>query len=250
MSVVLELARRRALAFVLAMIGAALFFVFIIRTEDTRQDQGELRERVVRVEAKTPCVELTTRECALKLLAALSPEDRREFLSRDVRREVAREIERTQRGRIRERVERAEPNAEGTRTAPVTPSPSSGGEAESVPGISPEGEISPDTDSPSTEGGDSGSGGPQGPSSGPSSEREPDPSASVQPAPGVSDSPAPEAPQPTPSTPGKPGLPIDLDEDNPLIDLPDVDVPPVGPIDLPPIKVPSIPCIETVVTKC
>lgn len=71
------------------ILGLAVVLVFF-RGEDTRV-------RVIRVEADTPCLNLTTRQCALKLLDSLSKEERERFLESRTDRELRRAIDRLER---------------------------------------------------------------------------------------------------------------------------------------------------------
>lgn len=125
----LEYIRSRPFALIGAFLGVAVVLLFF-RGEATRNQQTDLKDRIVRIEASSPCVKLTTRECAIKLLNSLSARDRKRFLRKELRAAIRREVRRVQRIQIRRLREAAGSNA------PVFFPPAT--RREPTPGSSPE----------------------------------------------------------------------------------------------------------------
>lgn len=129
--------QRRQFAIVGALLGAIIFVVLVWRQEDTRtiatgsrtkivKVQGELRtfKTETRVEfRRSPCSDLTTSQCAKKLLLALPAAERERIVVtpqviRDLDRRIGRELIRRERRRAaRERRARARKRAAERRAA-------------------------------------------------------------------------------------------------------------------------------------
>lgn len=68
--------RTRPLAIICSIIGAAIFVTFFVR-QDTINNNINKIQRQYKVQARTPCIGLTVRQCAKLLLAQLTPQERK-----------------------------------------------------------------------------------------------------------------------------------------------------------------------------
>lgn len=124
MSVVVDIyawMRRRPAAMAGLAIGAVLFAFLFARNEQTRSRQGDIVNRIVRIEANSPCTKLTTRECAVKLLGSLDDRDRETFLRQTSVSGLAKRIDRLQRQRITSEVRRRTGSGTTTTTTVMPP---------------------------------------------------------------------------------------------------------------------------------
>lgn len=191
--------------FLLGAMAGLLIFVLLIQ-------QGiQIRNRTIRVEANTPCLNLTTRECAHKLLNSLAPTERVQIQRRyvqDVRRRARVELRRqerqrrlrtTARRRARDRRSVARPGGEQGSPGRRSPSTSPGG-GTSRPGSSP------------------------------------------SPNPPASSAPSPSPPPAAPSSPQRPA-PAPVQAPQPIIQTPSITTPQIGPVA--PVTIPtvSVPCV-------
>jgi hypothetical protein len=118
----------------MALIGAMIFIVFVLRAEDTRREvvgEGGIRERIIKQEQENPCNDLTTRQCAIKLFRSLSPAERRDIERRIIAEERRiRQRVRRQRGR---QLERQRSGSSPSSTGPTASAPAPGQERPTSP---------------------------------------------------------------------------------------------------------------------
>lgn len=111
---------------IVGMVVGLAIFALAYRGEITRKETTKLRDRVVRVEETSPCTNLTTSECALKLLRALPEVERHRIRLRESTLRALEQRARRERQTLR-RLGTGESNVPGS-------SPAGGGSPGRTPG--------------------------------------------------------------------------------------------------------------------
>lgn len=194
-----------------ALLGASIFLLLLVREQHTRTRVTKVEGDVRVIKETSPCTNLTTAECAVKLLRAL-PREQREQIHLSERTLQALE----NKARVeRRRLDRGQP-VQGANGRPLKPKPQAPGSAG---------------------GGGGGGGGANPPPSSP-------PSSQPSSPPGPTSPPSTEPPSTEPTTPEKPKPTVT----GPSATTPTVSTPqigPVPPVTVPPIEVPpvTVPCV-------